>query len=284
MPPSRMNNIVAGYDCEEIMEDLTMSSVLGAAEDDNNSIRYPVSSNWMQGRTTYGGFSSALLLNTARSHRDDLPPLRSALINFTAPIGSSPAVCSEILRQGRNVTTVSTRAEIDGKTVATGTFTFGRSQDSQYSVHCPPKPAKDPEQSEPYFPPEIPKPPAAFLDNFEIKLIEGARPFSGAERGYVRLWARHRDEKIRDSIEGLISIADMPPPAIFTMLNKPAANSSINWIFNVLSEDVRTRDGWWLMEHELTAGRNGYSSQVMRMWNTDGDLVVDGMQSVIIFA
>ena len=146
MPPSRTNNIVAGYDCEEIMEDLTMSSVLGAAEDDNNSIRYPVSSNWMQGRTTYGGFSSALLLNTARSHRDDLPPLRSALINFTAPIGSSPAVCSEILRQGRNVTTVSTKAEIDGKTVATGTFTFGRSQDSQYSIPCPPKPAKDPEQ------------------------------------------------------------------------------------------------------------------------------------------
>ena len=83
--------------------------------------------------------------------------------------------------------------------------------------------------------------------------------------------------------EGLIAVADLPPPAIYPTLRKPGPNSSMNWIFNVMSDDIATRDGWWLLEHQLTAGRDGYSSQVMRVWNTDGDLIVDGMQSVIIF-
>ena len=39
-----------------------------------------------------------------------------------------------------------------------------------------------------------------------------------------------------------------------------------------------------MMETQLTAGNGGYSSQVMRVWNTDGNMVADGMQSVIIFA
>ncbi len=265
------------------MSEPNLSDVLDAVEAREGGLGYPVPANWMQGRTTYGGFSSALLLSAARAQVDDLPPLRSALINFTAPIGTSPTIKSEILRQGRNVTIISARAEIDGNAAAVGTFSFGAPQDSHVAFSCPPKPAGDPEQTEHYFPPGLPRPPVAFLDNFDVRLIEGARPFEGAERGYVRLWARHRDERMHGTLEGLISIADLPPPAIYPTLKKPGVNSSMNWIFNVLSEDVHTRDGWWMLEHELTAGHNGYSSQVMRVWNTQGDLVVDGMQSVIIF-
>ena len=266
-----------------MMSKLSLSEVLKAAENTDGRMCYPVPQNWMQGRTTYGGFSAALLLSAARARVSDLPPLRSALINFTAPIGSPPLIETEVLRQGRNVTTINTRAEIDGKVAALGTFSFGHAQNSHAAFSFPSKPAAEPEATDHYFPPDLPKPPIAFLENFEVRLLEGARPFAGAERGYVRVWARHKDVQMRDRIEGLIAIADLLPPAIFPTLKRPGNNSSMNWIFNVLSEDIQTRDGWWLMEHELTAGHDGYSSQVMRVWNADGDLVVDGMQSVIIF-
>ncbi len=265
------------------MPNQSLIDVLEARVAKDNGLSFPVPQNWMQGRTTFGGFSSALMLSTVHAHHKGLPPLRSALINFTAPIGAAPTISTEVLRQGRNVTIISARAEIEGQVAATATFSFGHAQDSHVAFDHPAKPAPDPEACDPYFPPGLPRPPIPFLENFDVNRVEGSLPFSGAEHGYLRLWARHRDPRMWDRMEGLISVADLPPPAIYPTLKKPGPNSSMNWIFNVVSEDVHTRDGWWLLEHQLTAGRDGYSSQVMRVWNTDGDLIVDGMQSVIIF-
>ena len=54
-------------------------------------------------------------------------------------------------------------------------------------------------------------------------------------------------------------------------------------MFNLLTDTPETEDGWWQVESRLTAASGGYSSQVMRIWNTDGELVVEGMQSIAIF-
>ena len=75
--------------------------------------------DWMQGRTAYGGVTSGLLLGAVQRLFPDLPPVRSALVNFTAPVGENPLLTARILRQGRNVTTVEARAEVDGQTTAT---------------------------------------------------------------------------------------------------------------------------------------------------------------------
>ncbi len=265
------------------MSSPSLAYVLESQQAQDGCLSYPVPENWMQGRTTFGGFSSALMLNAICTQFEGLPPLRSALVNFTAPIGASPSIRTEVLRQGRNVTIIHARAEIDGKAAALATFSFGRPQDSHVAFEHPAKPALRPEEADHYFPPDLPKPPIPFLANFDVKMVDGALPFSGAERGYLRLWARHKDPRMWDRMEGLISVADLPPPAIYPTLKKPGPNSSMNWIFNVLSKNISTRDGWWLLEHELTAGRDGYSSQVMRVWNTEGEIIVDGMQSVIIF-
>ena len=175
--------------------------------------------------------------------------------------------------------------KIDGKVAATGTFSFGHAQESQLSVgHTAPAAPQGPDDTPSYFPPALKRPPVRFFVNFEVKLIEGSLPFSGADRGYVRIWARHRDPAMWGTLEGLIAIGDVLPPAAFPMMTRPGPNSSMNWIINLLSDHANTRDGWYMMETQLTAGNGGYSSQVMRVWNTDGDMVADGMQSVIIFA
>jgi len=267
------------------MTDVTLAEVLATAEQDGTAPRYQVPENWAQGRTAFGGFTGALLVNAARRDRPDLPALRSALINFTAPVSQPPTIHAEVLREGRNITTVATRAEIDGKVAATGTFSFGHAQESQLNVgHTAPDAPQGPDDTPSYFPPALKRPPVRFFVNFEVKLIEGSLPFSGADRGYVRIWARHRDPAMWGTLEGLIAIGDVLPPAAFPMMTRPGPNSSMNWIINLLSDHANTRDGWYMMETQLTAGNGGYSSQVMRVWNTDGDMVADGMQSVIIFA
>lgn len=266
------------------MTDMTMSEALAAMQAlGQDEVTAPVPANWTQGRTAYGGYSSALLLAAARRGRPDLPPLRSALINFTGPIGTPPVLRSEVLRQGRNVTTVQTRAETDGKVAAVAVFSFGAAQGSEIAQGHPAKPAPAPEDTEAFFSADTRRPPVPFFNNFDTRLIEGARPISGADRGYVRVWSRHRDPAMWDTPEGLIGIADVLPPAVFPMLRTPGPNSSMTWICNFLSDAPRTRDGWWMIETDLSAAQGGYSSQVMRVWNSDGELVVDGMQSVVIF-
>ncbi|MCG7518422.1 thioesterase family protein [Ruegeria sp. Ofav3-42] len=265
------------------MSELTLSQTLDSIDRVDGDLNYPLPPNWMQGRTGFGGFTAALLLHAARAQQPDLPPLRSAMINFTAPVTEGPSVSAEVLRRGRNVTTLLSRARVGGTTGAVGTFTFGAPQQSKIAVECPAKTAPAPEDTPSYLPQGLTKAPIPFLDNFELQLIEGQLPFAGSDKGYNRVWARHRDPKMWNRLEGLIALADVLPPMVFPLLKAPTINSSMNWMINLLSESVQTRDGWWLMENQLTAGRDGYSSQVMRIWNTDGELVIDGMQSVIIF-
>ncbi|WP_164658878.1 thioesterase family protein [Tropicibacter sp. Alg240-R139] len=264
------------------MSDLTFGEILKTAEDTPEGLRFSVTDNWKQGRTAYGGFTSGLLLAAARRAMPDLPPLRSVLINFTGPVATPPTVSTRILRQGRNVITVQAEAFCEDKLCAQGTFSFGQAQESHISHDLSAPDAPSPDEVEDFLPPNIPLP-INFFKNFDAKLIEGHRPFSGADRGYIRAWVQHRDEEVRQTPEGLISLADVLPPAVFSKARKLGPNSSMNWICNFLSEDLTSREGWWMIETDLTVARDGYSSQVMRMWNADGELVVDGMQSVVIF-
>jgi len=61
-----------------------------------------ITDNWMQGRTTYGGLSAALCLKAVLNEHTDLPPLRSAQINFIGPVGGQVLITTNIMRQGKN--------------------------------------------------------------------------------------------------------------------------------------------------------------------------------------
>lgn len=243
----------------------------------------PIPDDWKQGRTAYGGLSAAFLLERVRADYTDLPPLRSMIVNFTGPVTDAPTLSSTLLRQGRNVTTAYATAEIEGKTVCTATFSFGASRESAVRVVGPDVETPDPDNVQPFFPPGAEKFAPAFTRHFETKLIEGARPMSGTDRGYIRCWCRHRDQRARSGEAALLAIADMLPPAALPLLKTFAPVSSMTWMCNFL-RDPETQDGWYMLDTDLTAAQDGYSSQVMRIWNRKGELIADGMQSVVIFA
>ena len=245
--------------------------------------RVTVPGNWKQGRTAYGGLTAAAMLEAARARTPDLPALRSALIDFTGPVSGTAVLSSEVLRRGRNVTTLSARAHDEGKVVGAAVFSFGAERDSSVELDHPAPDAPAPEDCAPFMPPEFERFAPAFFGNFEARLIEGERPVSGAERGYLRAWARHRDAGSRAGEGALLCLADILPPAAMPMLTKPGPVSSMTWMCNMLRAPD-TQGGWFMVEAGLSAARGGYSSQVMRIWNTDGQMVVEGMQSVVIFA
>lgn len=243
--------------------------------------RPDIPDSWKQGRTAYGGLSAALLLAYSKSQHEALPPLRSALINFTGPVTGAPNLSAELLRRGRNVTTIQARADIDGNAVCTGTFAFGAPRESHLQIDHPAPDAEPPEETEPYIDQVSPFVPA-FLNNFETRLIEGTRPMRGGTRGYLRLWARHAEPAARDGETALLCLGDILPPSTLPIAKKLGPVSSMTWICNIL-RSPETEDGWYQVECDLTAVQDGYCSQVMRIWNSQGQLVIEGMQSIAVF-
>ena len=239
-----------------------------------------ITENWMQGRTTYGGFSAALCLEAVLKQYPDLPPLRSAQINFTGPVGGNISINTKILSQGRSVSYL--LAELTGEKglAVHAVFCFGVTRDSKLCESFNDKP-KVPtvEQSKDFF---GFGPAPAFTQNYQCRLAKGAAPISGSDKNEHYLWVKHNDNSAND-LCALVGIADMPPPAVLPMFKEFAPISSMTWMFNILSQDITTEDGWWLLRSAAEHAENGYSSQDMQVWNSNGDLIITGRQNVAIF-
>ncbi len=245
---------------------------------------FDIPEGWMQGRTTYGGLSAALCLETALHRFPDLPPLRSAMVSFIGPAGGAVEAGARLLRRGKSVAFVETDLSGEAGLATRCNFAFGAGRPSKFAQVFTPAPmAPRPDECDPYFPErkEGVGPPK-FTDHFNVRLVAGARPVSGADSHEFMLWVRHQDDDAQGLV-ALLALADMPPPAVFPMFRQFAPISSMTWMVNVLSATPATKDGWWLLSVRGENAAEGYSSQDMLVWNSDGELVIAGRQSVAIF-
>lgn len=255
----------------------TLSAVKGG-------YRAKISDDWKQGRTVYGGLTLGLALHAAYVAVPDLPPLRSAMMNFVGPVTADPTFQVTVLRQGRNVTSLQVMATAEDKVVASSNFIFGTSRESSLSVSIDGPDAPAPEECDPFIPEKVRRHLPAFVSQFEMGLIEGSRPISGAKEGYIRAWARHADPASREGMPSFLVLSDVLPPGAMPMLTQPGPTSSINFQLNLTTDTPITNDGWWQVETRMSTAENGYSSQIMRFYNSDGKLVAEGIQAVAVFA
>lgn len=263
-------------------------SLAGAMEPRGEVFAAQIPQEWRQGRTAYGGLTAGLALRAAMRAFPDLPPLRSASVSFIGPVGEHSTFTPQLLRRGKNVTHMSVDVmsqNKDGDMAMSGrvALVFGASRESALSVGQTADPAPAPDDC-PLFTPEqfeafVPK----FFLQFDTRLISGSRPMSGADEGYIECWTRHKDEASRAGAAALLTLGDVLPPAALPMFKTMGPVSSVTWLFNILTDNPQTEDGWWRVDTKLTAAEGGYSSQVMRVWNTDGALVAEGMQCVAVF-
>ena len=254
-----------------------IAAILAGAEPIAGGFRTTIPADWLQGRTAYGGLSSALAIHAARGADEDLPPLRSALVAFIGPLAGMVSVTAQVLRRGRNAAFVQADIVSGAGLGYRATYTFMAERDSAI--------AHDARVAAPDGPPE---PDAAlyvgpadfFTGNFEF--LDRKRAHSPAE---WQRWVRLRARDGLDPMVELMAIADALPPAALKLLGGgPAPVSSLTWIVNLLTATPATSDGWWLLSAQADHARAGGSSQTMRMWNAAGELVAEGMQSVAIFA
>ncbi len=239
--------------------------------------RGAVPDNWLQGRTAYGGFSTALALVAAQRSDADLPPLRSAQVAFVGPLAGPITLRARRLRRGRNAAFVGVDIESEAGLGLRATFVFMREAESRYDYATGRAPDfAIPGPDTPTFNGNAGVP---FSRNFEML---DRRDGTGSAEGLR--WARLVDGAGLDPTVALMALADCLPPAALKLVGAPVPLSSLTWLVNLTTPAPATRDGWWLLRAETDYLRGGSSSQTMAIWNADGTPVAQQMQSVAIFA
>jgi acyl-CoA thioesterase len=254
-----------------------LADVIAGLERVDDGWRGEVPDNWLQGRTAYGGFSSALALHAAQASDVDLPPLRSAQVSFIGPLSGAVTVRAQRLRRGRNAAFVQADVTSEAGLGLRATFVF---------MAAIPSAITHAEGTAPAFPPPGPeaevwrgRPEVRFTQNFEsLRRKEGTGPAEWQS------WTRLASRDGLDPMVELIAIADALPPAAAKLLDRPVPLSSMTWLLNILTPRPQTTDGWWLVQAAADHARDGNSSQTMRIWNADGQPIAEQMQSVAIFA
>lgn len=235
--------------------------------------------DWMQGRTTYGGLTAALCLESALGLVDDMP-VRAAQVAFVGPVGGAVMISPSLLRQGKSSAFVSVDLVGEEGVMTRCIFTFGARRVSKLDQQLKAGPEMQaPDDCPSFFGDRRP----TFANHFNVRLAAGHPPMSGADEGNMTLWLRHKDEAARLNGTTLLSLADSPPPAAMSMMREPAPISSMTWMAEFLTDEISTSEGWFLAHHESQATKDGYSSQSMRLWNRTGEPVMIGRQTVAVF-
>jgi acyl-CoA thioesterase len=238
-----------------------------------------VPDDWMQGRTTYGGFSSALALEAARSLAPDLPPLRSAQISFVGPLAGEIEVRARFLRRGRNASWVSAEIASEAGVGLVATFVFMGPVESSLHLHEVPAPAGWIAPDQAIRLPEVQGPRFAQL-HFDRAF---ALPRSEQKLPELNWWVRLKDREGLDPMVELMLLGDALPPGVMPLIDRTSAISSMTWQVNLLTPLPETTDGWYLLRSAGNYAEKGCSSQDMAIWNAQGEAVAVGMQSIALF-
>ncbi len=257
---------------------MSLPATLAAARPIDGGFAATVPEDWKQGRTAYGGFSAALALVAAQRAGGDMPPLRSATVNFVGPLSGEVEVRARVLRQGRNATWIDAEVANEAGIGLTATFVFmGPVEASTLHLHNVPMPAGIVPLDQAVPLPERAGP--SFAPNFDRRF---ALPQSDERRPEICWWERVKDTAGLDPITALILLADALPPGVMP-LTGPAPISSMTWLINLLTPLPETDDGWFLLRALGNYAEKGCSSQDMAIWNTRGEAVAVGMQSIAVF-
>jgi acyl-CoA thioesterase len=213
---------------------------------------------WRQGRTTYGGLVAAWLANAMAPLAPEEQQMRTLSVTFAGPIAPGAAeIKTEVDRRGKSTTfTSATITSEEGiATRASAVFTRPRAASIGVEPRVP-KLARSMAQAEPL--PELEGLIPTFMEHFELRFGIGSLPFVGADEPLVGGYCRHREAAL--GVGALAGLIDAWPPAILAMANGVIPSSSVTWNIHFLDPDVHVGTDWFEFRYEALAAKDGYST------------------------
>ncbi|MFZ3007738.1 MAG: thioesterase family protein [Phenylobacterium sp.] len=235
---------------------------------------------WTQGRTLFGGLTTALCAHVADKTLEALPPLRSAQVAFVGPAATPVSVEATELRRGRSATIVSVDCRAQTGLAARVLLTYGAPRDSRvaHDSSAAPKVAA-PDDCEAFMPPR--EGPQGFFQKFDLRQAGVSRPMSGGPPEFLA-WVRLKERDGVDPTLALLALADSLPPAAMAVFPAPAPISTMTWSIDI-AHPVDP-EGWSLLSSVSEQAQDGYSQQAMSLWDPAGRRLAVARQVVAIFA
>lgn len=239
-----------------------------------------IPANWLQGRTAYGGLSAAMALHLVlQETADGLPPLKAAQLSFIGPVTESVRFRSELLRRGKSVTQIGVDARVGDALALRAAFVFGAERASRIRHVQAQRPEVPAPQACRPLPDAVPVP--GHFHNFDVRFVGAAVPVGGAAAPELLAWVRLKDAAdVRPEV-ALLALGDCMPPATMACFTEPAPVSSMTW--SVDFPRPAQPSTWFLQRSRSLAAADGYSFQLMEVWDEHGELVLLGTQTVAIF-
>jgi acyl-CoA thioesterase len=256
---------------------MNLSQLLTGMQPDRSRQKIAIPPSWHQGRTAYGGLSAAIAYQAAKLAAPDLPPLLTAQIAFSGPVSGDVEVSTAMLRRGRNSAFIKSEIAVGEEIGLSCTFVFMARRESHIEFEGLARPDFSP----------IPEdgatrsgPPEFFTHNMDYP---EKRLVLGQNKSRLANWHRLKERDGLDPVANLICMGDALPPSTMGLMQKEGMISSINWQLNLLTDAPETDNGWWFLESETHHAVHGASSQYMTVWNSRGEPMMTGMQSVALF-
>lgn len=250
--------------------------MLANARREPGRLETAIPEGWMQGRTCYGGLSTALAYEAARTVADDLPPLRGIQIAFIGPVHGTPLATARIERRGRNATWVRAELHCEGALALAATFVFMGPVDSAVSVREMPVPdgLVPLEDASP-----MPVRGPTFVANFDRRRAVETDRLTPS----ICCWVRLKEREGLDPFTELLATADAMPPAARTLMTPHAPVSSMIWQVGLLTPLPQSPAGWWLLRSAADHVEQGACVQSMKIWNSAGEPITSGTQTIALF-
>jgi acyl-CoA thioesterase len=264
---------------------MTFADLLRAACDASPT-QVQIPPNWGQGRATFGGLLAACLFEKIRPRVTAERPVRSLMLSFIAPVAPGAMdVQVRVLREGKAATQVQATAYQDDQPCVVMLASFGGNRDSTVGVAAMPAPTiKSPEAATQF--PFIAGLTPDFTQHFDYRYAVGKMPFMGGQETRMGGWIKLRAPvSPAVGVAELLCLLDAWPPAVFSLLKKPAAGSSLTWSigFVDLPADCSGND-WWQYQAEIRQAAHGYGHIDASLWDKHGRTALISRQTVSVFA
>lgn len=263
---------------------VSLSDILASRQLNGDTVTFSASEDWMQGRTMFGGFVSALAVVAMRDTLGIDIPLRALQTNFVGPIAQGAVVYrTRLLRQGKSVSQVQCEIYSQDQLAGIVVGVFGAARESVLPAHAParvPLP-KSPEDAVAL--PFIPKITPNFIQHIDFRWALGAFPYTCTPGCDTGIYMKLKESNLSNEVI-VVMLSDGPPTPVLGHFKGPVMASSVSWSLELppLPEES-LNDGWFQIDMHGEASSQGYVNQSAKLWTPSGQLASLGYQVVAVY-
>jgi acyl-CoA hydrolase len=210
---------------------------------------------------------------------------RSIHVAFVGPVTPEENLRAEVelTRAGKALSHASARLVRAGEVRAVAFASFGAARASKITVDGPAMPSvvgPDEALLLPYVEGVTP----TFTQHFALRWATGSPPFAGATEARFSGYAALREPSGPADEEVILALVDAWPAPVLSLLDRPAAASSVTWAVDFLG-DASAHDARepFFFRAETDGARDGYASVRGLLHAPDGRAVARSSQLVAVF-